>query len=137
VISHYNRRMTSDPASRIAALEAAVADLRDELKRVRNSRRRSMRDTHRCPMCGATRILHFRNVRDVAQNQMVSFALQKQYSAWWGLKDVAGALEAFACRGCRLVEWHAISLEGVEVDGEEVVELEPPAEPDPGASPYR
>jgi hypothetical protein len=128
--------MSADQASRIAALEAAVADLREELDRVRRSRVRSMRDTHRCPVCGGTKILHFRNVHDVAQNQMVSFALQKRYSAWWGLKQIAGALEAFACRRCRLVEWHAISLDEVDVDGEEVVELEPPAEPDLGA-PYR
>jgi hypothetical protein len=95
-----------------------------------------MRDTHRCPTCGGTRVLHFRRIGEVAGDRMIDFALQKDYSAFWGMKLSAGVLEAFACRACRLVEWHAISLDDVVPDGEQVVEL--PAEPPvPPASPYR
>lgn len=113
-----------------------MADLRDELERVRRTRVRAMRDTHQCPVCGGTRILHFRHVGDTSHTSVVDFTLQKKTWLFWGVKMSAGALEAFACRACRLVEWHAISLDDVEPDGKEVVELagEVPAPP---SSPYR
>ncbi len=114
--------MADDP--RITALETAVAELRDEVERLRAGRNRSMRDTLQCPACGSTRILHFTRIKDLGHNQMVDLALQRQYSIWRGVKLSAAALEAFACRGCRLVEWHAISLDDVEPDGNEVVELD-------------
>lgn len=117
--------MTDDAdRARIAALEALVGELHAELARVRTMQRRSMRETYRCSSCGGTTILHFRHVQDMAHNGMVDLALQKEYSAWFGMKHSAGALEAFACRGCRLVEWHAISLDGVVADGRTVVELD-------------
>jgi hypothetical protein len=116
--------MTDDAdRARIAALETTVAELRDELERLR-APRRSMRETYRCSSCGGTKVLHFAHVKDLAHNGMVDLALQKYYSSFWGLKASAGALEAFVCRNCRLVEWHAISLRDVQVDGVDVIELD-------------
>lgn len=116
--------MTDDAdRTRITALEAIVADLQGELDRLRTPRR-AMRETYRCPSCGGTRILHFAHVKDMAHNGMVDLSLQKEYSNFWGMKHSAGALEAFVCRSCRIVEWHAISLDEVVADGEEVIELD-------------
>jgi hypothetical protein len=128
--------MTDDAdRARIAALEATVSDLRDELQRMRTPRR-SMRETYRCSACGGTKVLHFAHVKDLAHNGMIDLALQKEFSSFWGLKSSGGALEAFVCRNCRLVEWHAISLDDVRPDGTEVIELdgsagEPPIDPTP------
>ncbi len=117
--------MTDDAdRARIAALEATVGELRDELERLRTTPRRSMRETFRCAACGGTKVLHFTHVKDVAHNGMVDFSLQKHFSTFWGLKAPGGALEAFACRNCRLVEWHAISLGDVHADGQDVIELD-------------
>lgn len=37
--------------------------------------------------------------------------------------DWIAALEAYACRNCRLVEWHASTLDDVVADGQEAIEL--------------
>lgn len=129
--------MTDDAdRARIAVLEATVGELRDELERLRTTPRRSMRQTYRCSACGGTKVLHFTHVKDVAHNSMVDLALQKQFSKFWGVKGSGAALEAFVCRHCRIVEWHAISVDDVLVDGMEVVELdgsttEQPMDPTP------
>jgi len=123
--------------ARFAALEATVTELREELTRLR-APRRSMRETYRCSSCGGTKILHFTHVKDMAHNGMVDLALQKQFSTWWGVKNMAGALEAFACKSCRLVEWNAISLDEVVADGTEVIELDGSSAERPVApTPYR
>ena len=131
--------MTDDAdRARIAALEATVGELRDELQRLRTTSRRAMRETYRCSSCGGTKVLHFAHVKDMAHNGMVDLALQKESSTWWGMKSSAGALEAFACRNCRLVEWHAISLDDVQVDGTDVIELDGSAgERSMDPTPYR
>jgi hypothetical protein len=49
----------------------------------------------------------------------------------------AGIVEAFACRDCRLVEWHAVSLDDVEPDGVTVVAIDEPDEPTVDDGPYR
>ncbi|MBA3842546.1 MAG: hypothetical protein H0X39_07985, partial [Actinobacteria bacterium] len=94
------------------------------LQRLRTTPRRGMRETYRCSACGGTKILHFAHIKDMAHDGMVDLALQKEVSMWSGLKHSAGALEAYVCRSCRLVEWHAISLVGVTTDGTEVIELD-------------
>lgn len=133
--------MTDDAdRARLAALEATVAELRDELGRLRlhTTARRGMRETYRCSACGGTKILHFAHIKEMAHSGMVDLVLQKEASLWTGrILHRGGALEAFACRSCRLVEWHAISLDDVTPDGSEVVELDgtPEAAADP--SPYR
>ncbi len=87
-------------------------------------------------MCGGRRILHFRKIQEMTHGGMVDLSLQKEYSTWWGMKHSAGALEAYACRNCRFIEWHAISLDDVTPDGKEVVEIESAERPmDP--APYR
>ena len=127
----------SDRDARLTALEAAVADLRKELAVARRPQMRSMRVTHRCPACNGGRLIHFRNIKDVAHGGTHSLSLQKEYSSWWGLKLTAGTLEAFACRGCRLVEWHAVTLDDIKPDGEDIVEIVAAAESEPDVGPYR
>ena len=128
----------SERDARIAALEAAVVELRAEVARARRPMMRSMRVTHRCPSCNGGRLFHFRNIKDVANDGAVlNLSLQKDYSAWWGLKLSAGELEAYACQGCRLVEWHAATLDDVRPDGKEVVEIIAPVEPELADGPYR
>jgi len=122
---------------RIAALEAAVDDLRREVDRLKRTRGRSMRETHRCPACGGGRVLRFREIKDLAHAGTVDLSLQKEYSSWWGLRRSSGHLEAYACRACRLVEWHAATLDDIEVDGEIVVELVAEDAPVPETAPYR
>ena len=50
--------------------------------------------------------------------------------------DVGAALEAFACRNCRLVEWHASTLADVKPNGVDIIELDGSESPPPDA-PYR
>jgi hypothetical protein len=131
--------MSDVSARRIEVLEAAVAELREQLHALtqRDSRIRSMRQTHRCPACGGTKLLHFRSIKELGHMGLVDLVLQKEYSPWRGrLKTTAGAVEAFACRNCRLIEWGAISLDDIVLDDKEVVEIDgdaeqPPAEPGP------
>lgn len=120
--------------ARIAALEAAVTELRRELALAQRPRMSSMRATHSCPACGGRTLLRFTTIKDVGHGATHELSLQKDYSAWWGLKSSGGMLEAFACRTCKLVEWHAVSLDDVVPDGVEVIELSgsdesPPSEP--------
>jgi hypothetical protein len=119
---------------RLAALEAQVAALRGELAGV--GRGHTMRQTHRCPACGHGRVLQFRVIPDVGPNQLHLLTLQKQRSVWFGVQSEAAPLEAFVCKACRLVEWHVTSLDGVEVDGSNIVELIA-EEPPPSSEPYR
>ena len=121
---------------RLAALETQVATLRTELERVgRGGRERSMRRTHRCPMCGGTELLHFPRVQEASFHALVDLALNTQQTPF-RLRTQA-PLEAYACRACHVVEWHAITFDGVEIDGEHVIEISG-AEPDADdAGPYR
>ncbi len=97
----------SDRDARIAALEAAVAELRSEVAHARRPLLRSMRTTHRCPACNGGRLIHFRNIKDMGD----------------------GGKEPGNCRGARLPV--------VKPDGKDVVEIIAPAEPEPDAGPYR
>ena len=65
----------SDRDARLTALEAAVADLRKELAVARRPQMRSMRVTHRCPACNGGRLIHFRNIKDVAHGGTHSLSL--------------------------------------------------------------
>jgi hypothetical protein len=123
--------------ARLTALEAAVAELRAQLAHARRPQIRSMRVTHRCPACNGGRLLHFRTIKDVTHGAVMNLSLQKDYSAWWGVKLSAGTLEAYACCGCRLVEWSAVTLDDIKPDGTDVVEITAPAEREPDTGPYR
>lgn len=136
--SAYSGVMTdAERDTRIASLEAALTELRRELAQAQRPRIRSMRSTGRCPSCGGGRLLHFRAVKDVGHGHLHDLSLQKDYSKWLGLKDSNGPLEVFACRGCRLVEWSAATLDDVVPDGQTVVELVAAEDPDPNEGPYR
>jgi hypothetical protein len=123
--------------ARLDQLEATVAELQHELARVRAQRRLPMRQTHRCSACGGTRLFHVKSVSDMQATQAVPLSLQKEVSPWWGLRRSLGVLEAFVCRFCMLVEWHAASLEGISADGETVLEVEGTSEPETETGPYR
>jgi len=46
-------------------------------------------------------------------------------------------LEAYACRSCLLVEWHATTLADVVVDGVEVIEIDGDTSAEPRSPPHR
>jgi hypothetical protein len=125
--------------ARYTQLESALAELRAELEQLRRPRISSMRSTGRCPSCHGRRLIHFKRVKDVAgDTTTVDLSLQKNITSFWQIVGTAaGVLEAFACRACKLVEWNAISLDDVKVEGPEVVEVEGPADVDPAGGPYR
>lgn len=122
--------------ARLAQLEATVEDLRRELERQRTQRRLPMRQTHRCPACGGGRVLQVTLVEDMTGGvASVPLSLVKEHPLF-GTKHL-GPLEAFVCRSCMLVEWHATSLGGVAPDGKIVIEHDAVVEADPDAGPYR
>ena len=123
--------------ARLAQLEATVDDLHRELQRLRSQRRLPMRQTHRCPACGGTRLFHIKSVGEMNAAQAVPLSLQKEISTWWGLRKSLGVLEVFVCRFCMLVEWHAGSLDGITADGQTVLEIEGTADAEPETGPYR
>jgi hypothetical protein len=125
----------SNHANRIARLEATVDKLVAELERLQQGRTRSMAESGRCPACGTTPVLHFRRVMEATRNGLVDLALRKERSFWGVIGE--GPLEAFLCRGCRLVEWRASSLDGLEPDGDVVVERAAVDTARPKPAPYR
>jgi hypothetical protein len=124
--------MSSETEGRIAALEAAVAELRE-----RDPGTRTMHRTHRCPACGGTKLFHFVRVKEEAQQEVVDLALNKRYRRFAGVMRSDGELGAFACRNCRLVEWHAVSLDDVMPDGKNILEIDGDESAPPASSPYR
>ncbi len=121
--------------ARIAALEAAVTELRRELALAQRPRMSSMRATHACPACGGRRLLQFTSIKDVNENGLRDLSLQTHFSVWRGARGT-GILEAYACRTCKLVEWHAVSLDDVEPDGINVIALNG-RDDAPASDPYR
>ena len=117
--------------SRINRLEATVAELRHQLAYANPSGFRAMRDSRRCPACDSGSLLHIRRLEEAMRQPL---ALYHAYT--WAGASTHAPLEAFVCRTCRLVEWHAIELVGVEPDGDTVVEIEPEDDP-PTEGPYR
>lgn len=123
--------MSSEPEqallARIDRLEATVAELRRLLTLANPTGFRAMRDARRCPACDSGSLLHIRRLDPV---------MRLHYSLTWAGASSHGPLEVFVCRTCRLVEWHAIELVGIEPDGESIVEIEPEDDP-PTEGPYR
>jgi hypothetical protein len=123
----------SDHEARIAALEDAVAQLQRELAR----RRGSMTQMRRCPACGSGSLFHFTQVQERQHGGRLS-ELALHHDRGLFFTDEIAPLEAFACRSCRLVEWHARTLDNVIADGNEVIALEAgPEAPAPKMTPYR
>lgn len=106
---------------RVVALELAVAELRAELDAAR-TRIRTMRQTLQCPSCGGRRILHFLRIHESNDQGLTPLSLTTRFSGWWGVQ-AGDPLEAFVCKQCGLLEWHASGLENVKPDGVHVVEL--------------
>jgi len=127
----------SDPAllARIAVLEAKLEDLTRELAQLRADRHASMAQLQRCPACGGA-LFHFTNVRERGHHgSLTPFTLHKK-ETFWSAKDRA-PLEAYACRTCGLVEWHAKELAEVEA-ADDARAIEPGAEPPPPSDgPFR
>lgn len=129
--------MSRELEARLAILEAQVGEVREQLARAKAARAHTMRMSHRCPACGGGRLFHFKRVKELSHaTSTVDLSLQKQ-AGWWGVRLNAGIVEAFACRDCRLVEWHAVSLDDVEPDGVTVVAIDEPEEPTVDDGPYR
>jgi len=114
---------------RLARLEATVEDLTMRLGHAKPGQVHSMAHTHRCPACGGTTLLHVRRLKESTHGGLVDLTLHKQHSFW--STTFQGALEAYACRTCRLVELHAVTLEDVVVDGDDVIEITAPPDPLP------
>lgn len=122
--------------ARLESLEAAMLEVRTRLATLRPERFHSMRDYLRCPTCGGGSLLHFREVRERTQHGMSPVALH--HKDGWFINEAQAPLEAFVCRACSLVEWHVVTLEGVEPDGTYVVAYEQEPEPEaPSEGPFR
>jgi len=121
--------------ARMAVLEAKLEDLQREVDRLRGTHHASMAQLQRCPACGGP-LFHFTNVRERGHHgSLTDFTLHKRDS-FWSTKDLA-PLEAYACRSCGLVEWHARELAAVE-PAADARPIDPPADATPPSDgPFR
>lgn len=121
--------------ARIISLEASVAELREELAQLRRPQRRSMKATGVCPECGGRSLLQFRQESDIAKlpYALVLYKKLRRGGNWQN----GGVLEAFACRACLLVEWHAVTLDDCSPNGTDVIEREAPEDPESSTGPFR
>ncbi|MGE0398118.1 MAG: hypothetical protein AB7T06_15560 [Kofleriaceae bacterium] len=119
---------------RQAELERTIADLRVELDN-RHGGFRSMRDTRRCPACRGQALLHVREASSTYGGEIIGLALAYDVSMWRGSRS-RGPLEAFACRSCGLVEYHAVDVANVVADGAKIIAIEPEGEA-PSEGPFR
>src|SRR5947209_1263047 len=105
----------SDLEKRLATLEVTVERLRAALDAPRS---RTMSGELECPSCGGGVIYHFKRVPDAGRDREFELALARKYG-WFGVAEQA-KLEAYACFGCGLVEWHVTGLTELMPDGETV-----------------
>src|SRR6185503_19942967 len=121
--------------AKMAVLEAKLEDLQREVARLRATHHASMAQLQHCPACGGA-LFHFTNVRERGHHgSLTAFTLHKQLS-FWSAKDRA-PLEAYACRSCGLVEWHAKELAAVEPAMDAIaIDLPADARP-PSDGPFR
>jgi hypothetical protein len=126
-----------DAAARLAALEKQVQSLRAELagvlEQLEHHRRTdlSMRGQHRCPACGARKILHARRIvdRDSGTTQPLAVTTVGFFAP-----KPRGQFECYICVACGLVEWHVKDPSEIDID-DDVFRVE---EIDEGhAGPYR
>jgi hypothetical protein len=137
----YNVTMTDAELTRISSLEDRLDALAEEVTQLRVGRSSmGMARSHRCPACAGTKLIRFCRVQEASSRQeTIEFSLQKHHSIWSGVQASGARLEAYACRSCMLVEWHAATLADVVVDGVEVMEVDggATADPLPSSAPYR
>jgi hypothetical protein len=131
----------SDPTlvTRIEALEATIANLREQLEQARRLPRYvSMHRAKRCPECGGRSLFQVR-VQLASSADLVPQPMILAYYARsiWRSPVAQGVLECYACRSCGLVEWHASELDKVTADGEHVIAIETPSESPSDDGPYR
>ena len=126
---------------RIAALQerldeqdAELARMREELAEMQRHVRPSMRRTGRCPACDGGRIIHVAKPTELAHAGIAPQAVHHT-TGFWGTRFY-GPIEHFICRSCKLIESHAIDLEGLEPDGKQIFALELPDKPE-SDGPYR
>lgn len=121
-------------ANRVHEMAEELAKLQRQVEVLHASKTGSMKQTQCCPACGNRTILHFTRVTERANANLQNMALAHT-AGWRGIGNL-GELEAFACRACGRVEWYAMGLDAVEVDGEIVrlLQADPVA---PDAGPYR
>ncbi len=120
----------------VAALSQQLAEVTQQLATMRAGGFRSIRDSRRCPACGSGALLHVRRAKEVGLKGATDFSIAHHYSTFWGTTSPRGALEAFACRHCGIVEWHVIDLAEIPVDGTDIVSIDPEPEP-PKSGPFR
>ncbi len=120
----------------VAALSQQLAAVQEQLAATRVSGFRSMRDSRRCPACGSGALLHVRRAKEAGDsNGLTDFSLAHGHT-FWGTLQHKGTLEAFACRGCGIVEWRVIDVTEIIADGTNIVEIEPEGDP-PASGPFR
>ena len=117
----------SDLERRIATLEVTVERLRAALD---HPQVHTMCSELRCPSCGGGVIYHFKRV---PADRGPQISLAKHYG-FFGIEELA-TLEAYACFGCGLVEWHVAGLAGLTPDGETLTVYRKDAPPK--IDPYR
>jgi len=95
-----------DLRGEVAALRAEVAALRATVEHARLTAEPTMRRHLQCPACGCRRIAHARSVRDNRGGG--SHEPLSLYATGFFGNNTVGALEAYACTECGLVEWYVI-----------------------------
>lgn len=119
----------------IAALTQQLVTVQEQLAATRATGFRSMRDARQCPACGSGALLHVRRAKEMGHHGTLDFSLAPART-FWGNVVVKGALEVFVCRQCGIVEWRAIDVAEIPIDGTDIVAIEPEGDPPP-AGPFR
>ncbi len=119
---------------RCATLEEQVLALSAELARARVGGFRAIRDARTCPACSGRMFVHARQATQATHTSVIPLGITHEWK--WTGPIAHGVMEAFACRGCGLVELHVVDFADVVVDGVKVVAVDP--EPDgPREGPFR
>ncbi|MBA3460631.1 MAG: hypothetical protein H0T46_11750 [Deltaproteobacteria bacterium] len=130
------RKRRTRQEEKVKALEAALQQVRAELATAVLGVFKTMRAARRCPACGGGRLLHIPAAKELTKGRSTPLTVH-HVEGFWGAKSY-GPIEHFICRGCLLIESHAIDLDGVEPDGESVIAIEPEPEPEmPSGGPFR
>ncbi len=121
--------------SRMAELEGKMRELQRELARSSAGGFRAMRESRRCPACGSGYLLHIPAATELGRRGPTPLSVHHE-AGFWGATS-KGPIEHFICRGCKLIESHAIDLDGITADGETVIAIDPEPEHPPSGGPFR
>ena len=110
-----------DLLPRLAAAEAAIAQLRDEVLALRGALLEAgarvdmtMRGQLRCRACGGRRLFHARKILDRGESDSRNvMAVRKP--KWWSGKT-EGNFELMACTACGACEWFVADPQGLTAD---------------------